>query len=147
MRLILSILAAAVVSGPIFGQDSVVPAYTSHQTWLRQEPSPVGRVVAMLPSGAIVRVGSCGGAWCEAEFRQFHGFVEAAAVGTSTPREPVDAGRGYINSRGQWIPSPTWTVSGQPPDGATAQCADGAFSFSQSRRGTCSHHGGVQLWL
>ena len=27
-------------------------------------------------------------------------------------------------------PSPAWTVSGEAPPGATAQCADGAFSFS-----------------
>ena len=29
------------------------------------------------------------------------------------------------------------------PAGASAQCRDGTYSFSQSRRGTCSHHGGV----
>lgn len=33
------------------------------------------------------------------------------------------------------------------PKGATALCADGTFSFSQHRRGTCSHHGGVKEWL
>lgn len=34
-----------------------------------------------------------------------------------------------------------------PPAGATALCADGTYSFSQHRRGTCSHHGGVSRWL
>jgi len=34
-----------------------------------------------------------------------------------------------------------------PPNGATAQCRDGTFSFSRSRSGTCSHHGGVARWL
>ncbi|WP_051468562.1 DUF3761 domain-containing protein [Actinomadura oligospora] len=33
------------------------------------------------------------------------------------------------------------------PSGATAICRDGTFSFSQHRRGTCSHHGGVARWL
>jgi hypothetical protein len=33
------------------------------------------------------------------------------------------------------------------PDGATARCRDGTWSFSESRRGTCSHHGGVAAWL
>ena len=33
------------------------------------------------------------------------------------------------------------------PPGATAQCADGTYSFSSHRRGTCSHHGGVLRWL
>jgi len=31
--------------------------------------------------------------------------------------------------------------------GATAICADGTYSFSQNRRGTCSYHGGVRSWL
>jgi Protein of unknown function (DUF3761) len=33
------------------------------------------------------------------------------------------------------------------PPGATAQCSDETFSFSQHRQGTCSHHGGVAVWL
>jgi hypothetical protein len=32
------------------------------------------------------------------------------------------------------------------PVGATAKCADGTYSFSQHRSGTCSHHGGVVQW-
>jgi hypothetical protein len=56
-------------------------------------------------------------------------------------------GKGYYNSRGNWVPSPTRTANGKPPRGATARCGDGSFSFSQSHRGTCSHHGGVADWL
>ncbi len=33
------------------------------------------------------------------------------------------------------------------PAGATAQCNDGTYSYSAHRRGTCSHHGGVAVWL
>lgn len=33
------------------------------------------------------------------------------------------------------------------PAGASAKCRDGSWSFSESRRGTCSHHGGVGTWL
>jgi hypothetical protein len=33
------------------------------------------------------------------------------------------------------------------PPGATAQCRDGTYSFSQHHSGTCSHHGGVAVWL
>jgi hypothetical protein len=40
-------------------------------------------------------------------------------------------------------PPSSYTV----PSGATAQCRDGSYSFSQSRSGTCSHHGGVSRWL
>jgi Protein of unknown function (DUF3761) len=51
----------------------------------------------------------------------------------------------YVNRKGETVPSPE-KCSG-PPKGATAQCRDGTYSFSQSRRGTCSHHGGVAKWL
>src|SRR2546427_11616197 len=33
------------------------------------------------------------------------------------------------------------------PPGATARCRDGTYSFSRHRSGTCSHHGGVAVWL
>jgi hypothetical protein len=33
------------------------------------------------------------------------------------------------------------------PSGATARCKDGTLSYSKSRRGTCSHHGGVSTWF
>ena len=56
-------------------------------------------------------------------------------------------GKGYVNSRGEWVPSPTHTADGKPPRGATAHCSDGSYSFSRSHRGTCSHHGGVASWL
>ncbi|MFJ8786976.1 DUF3761 domain-containing protein [Streptomyces sp. NPDC102476] len=35
----------------------------------------------------------------------------------------------------------------QAPAGATAQCNDGTYSYSAHRRGTCSHHDGVAVWL
>ncbi len=34
-----------------------------------------------------------------------------------------------------------------PPQGATARCRDGSYSFSQHHSGTCSYHGGVAGWL
>lgn len=51
----------------------------------------------------------------------------------------------YTNSAGQRVQSPT--KASAAPKGATAECRDGSYSFSQSRRGTCSHHGGVAIWL
>jgi Protein of unknown function (DUF3761) len=51
----------------------------------------------------------------------------------------------YVNSKGQTVQRPE-NCSG-PPKGATAHCRDDSYSFSQSRRGTCSHHGGVAKWL
>lgn len=51
----------------------------------------------------------------------------------------------YINTYGNEVHSPAY--SNTVPAGASAQCMDGTYSFSQSRRGTCSHHGGVAQWL
>lgn len=51
----------------------------------------------------------------------------------------------YVNSAGNTVCRP-YQSSGAPA-GATAQCSDGTYSFSQSRRGTCSGHGGVSRWL
>jgi hypothetical protein len=52
----------------------------------------------------------------------------------------------YVNSAGNEVCSPYQSPSG-PPAGATARCSDGTYSFSQSRSGTCSSHGGVAQWL
>lgn len=51
----------------------------------------------------------------------------------------------YTNSAGNEVHSPAYSES--IPVGASAKCRDGTYSFSQSRRGTCSHHGGVASWL
>lgn len=53
----------------------------------------------------------------------------------------------YINGTGNTVQSPAYSTNGSVPPGATAECADGTYSFSQSARGTCSSHGGVYQWL
>jgi hypothetical protein len=52
----------------------------------------------------------------------------------------------YVNSAGNTVCKPEESSSGAPA-GATAKCEDGTYSFSESRSGTCSHHGGVAEWL
>lgn len=53
----------------------------------------------------------------------------------------------YTNSVGNQVHSPSYTEDNSIPVGASARCRDGTYSFSQSRRGTCSYHGGVAQWL
>jgi hypothetical protein len=78
------------------------------------------------------------------------------AVATDTPDEDQDQSndqqqpelsndRHYTNSDGNIVHAPAY--SNTVPAGATAQCGDGTYSFSQHGRGTCSHHGGVATWL
>jgi len=59
--------------------------------------------------------------------------------------QPSCASGYYQNSVGSCVHRPQ--KSNSAPAGASAQCRDGSYSFSQSRRGTCSHHGGVATWL
>ncbi len=51
----------------------------------------------------------------------------------------------YVNSSGNIVCRPYSSPSA--PQGATARCVDGTYSFSQHRQGTCSYHGGVAEWL
>lgn len=51
----------------------------------------------------------------------------------------------YVNTYGNTVCRPQYSSSA--PAGASAKCRDGTYSYSQSRRGTCSHHGGVVQWL
>jgi resuscitation-promoting factor RpfB len=70
---------------------------------------------------------------------------QVTAIGVYvTPAQNCSNGT-YVNSAGNTVCSPYSAPS--TPTGATAQCLDGTYSFSQSRSGTCSHHGGVATWL
>jgi Protein of unknown function (DUF3761) len=62
-----------------------------------------------------------------------------------TTVSPSTHHKSYTNRHGQRVRSPMRAA--QAPTGATAKCADSTYSFSQHRRGTCSHHGGVAEWL
>jgi len=66
-------------------------------------------------------------------------------------QQPGDCGF-YTNSLGYQVPRPCgdWRrISGSPPQGATALCRDGTYSYSEHpySGGTCSHHGGVAKHL
>lgn len=64
---------------------------------------------------------------------------------TTAQAAPEPAGCGadyYRNSDGNCVHRPS-----DNPSGATAQCKDGTYSYSQHRSGTCSGHGGVKTWL
>ena len=81
-------------------------------------------------------------------------FVALAAPFPSVVHEPAAAearapsvcgADSYVNSRGHCVHRPV--RANKAPPGASARCRDGTYSFSQSRRGTCSWHGGVAQWL
>ena len=81
------------------------------------------RRIAVLAAAAAVALG---------------GAATASAHNTAT-----DCSRGYYkNVSGHCIHSPA-----SSPIGATARCRDGTYSYSEHASGTCSHHGGVRVWI
>jgi hypothetical protein len=72
-------------------------------------------------------------------------FLVGTTPAEARPMATTCGADSYINSRGNCVQRPVRAV--RAPSGASAKCRDGTYSFSQSRRGTCSHHGGVGEWL
>lgn len=75
---------------------------------------------------------------------------QATPKSSSAPEEPGESNSectngSYENSSGNIVCKPE--ESPTVPVGATARCADGTYSFSEHRSGTCSYHGGVAEWL
>lgn len=143
---LLSVFCIAATEVPAQKADAS-RAYASTTLRLRADSSSSAEILAIMPSGAPINVLWCGIRWCKVAFHSRIGFVSKQFLVISPPAQPLYTGSGYTNSQGTWVPSPTRTTTGKPPGGATAQCRDGTYSFSRSRRGTCSHHGGVARWL
>jgi hypothetical protein len=116
-------------------QDTL--AYTTASVRLRAKPAPTARALALLRQGSPVRLYECAEGWCSVAVSRLAGYVLEEFL-TTQPQPIAQA-------------SPPGPLSlrerGNAPAGASAKCRDGTFSFSQSRRGTCSHHGGVTEWL
>ena len=152
------LLAAGTVRGQHADSTRSRRAFTVADVRLHEEPQVSARTIVILPRATLVSVGDCDETWCGVAFRGITGFAARRYLAFSKPvsgddssvtqqAAPAQTGRGYVNSQGRWVPSPQRTPDNKPPTGASAQCRDGTYSFSQSRRGTCSHHGGVARWL
>lgn len=68
-----------------------------------------------------------------------------APQATASPASIACGASEYENVDHVCVPRPEQARA--TPEGATAQCGDGSYSFSQHRSGTCSRHGGVARWL
>src|SRR6185295_1389374 len=138
------VIAFGVLVANSTGSES---AYTTARLRLREAPAVSSSIVATVPRGKRISVFSGSEGWCQASYDFRSGYVSQSYLSDTPPPGVPQAsrsGRGYINSRGEWVPSPTWTAAGRAPVRASARCWDDSYSFSRSRRGTCSHHGGVR---
>ncbi len=121
-------------------------AYTTALVRLRDKPLANARSLAAVGQGTRVRLHKCSAGWCRVGVSQLVGYVPQSSLTARAPGGFLSK-RGFVDSRGSSVRSPSRVLTKQPPQGATARCRDGTYSFSQSRRGTCSHHGGVANWL
>jgi hypothetical protein len=69
----------------------------------------------------------------------------APHAGASTPSALTCHSGYYKNVSGHCVHRPV--KRSHVPAGATAKCRDGSYSFSEHASGTCSHHGGVAVWI
>ncbi|CAB3690437.1 DUF3761 domain-containing protein [Paraburkholderia rhynchosiae] len=69
------------------------------------------------------------------------------APGTTPNEADLSNHNTYTNRDGNTVHAPARSLSGKAPEGATARCRDGTYSFSRHHSGTCSRHGGVPSWL
>jgi hypothetical protein len=74
-------------------------------------------------------------------------YIPPTQAPASQTNGQLDNNNYYTNVDGNQVHSPANSTDGSVPAGATAQCGDGTYSFSQHHSGTCSHHGGVAQWL
>ena len=130
------------------------PAVTNSNLHLRESTNSSSKDLSVIPKGTAVQIEGCNNGWCKTKYKGLTGYVNSNYIQYSSPVTSESQAvkpaaktviKYYTNSAGEKIQSPTNYDS--PPAGATALCWDGTYSFSASRRGTCSHHGGVKKWL
>lgn len=133
---------------------------------LRYEANAHSYVLTVIPKGTAVTIDEdCNCSWVLVEYNGYVGYVSTKYLSknpvshkfkSNIPRRKITSYnptnsrvrsnrvRYYTNKYGNRVQSPT--IYNSKPAGATALCRDGTYSFSQNRRGTCSHHGGVAIW-
>jgi hypothetical protein len=88
---------------------------------------------------------SCRYNWTEPIRASSPSSTSSSGSGSSSTGSSSSGGDTYTNVDGDQVHVPVQAPSA--PAGATAQCRDDSWSFSQHRSGTCSGHGGVAQWL
>lgn len=153
MKKFLILIGFAFLSICSFGQVTVTVGVVNFRTG----PAVSENKICLLPKGTVIAIVQDTVEyenWTRISYNGEIGYVSNSSL-KSTPTSSAKYGYSstptskevtyYTNSRGTKVQSPTYYST--TPAGATATCNDGTYSFSRSRRGTCSHHGGVRVWL
>lgn len=147
MRRILFILISFFFALNVNAQDTI--RYVTTNLNLREAPNTTSSIITQIPKGTQVTIDEdCDCIWIPVSYNGKIGYVSTKYLSKQKieySNRSSESVKYYTNSKGERVQSPTHYNSA--PSGATALCRDGTYSFSRSRRGTCSHHGGVAKWL
>ena len=146
MKKLLFILFQLLIVLSGFAQSTV--KYASVKLNLRQDSNSWSQVIMVIPRGtAVTMAEDCDCEWIHVSYQGQTGYVYSKYLQKFklTQDNSTTSVKHSKNSAGRRTQS--LTSHNSIPAGASAICWDGTYSFSQSRRGTCSHHGGVKIWL
>ena len=135
------------------------PFVTTANLNMRSLPCTCANITETIPKGATIYVLNYeDDSWARVIYNGHTNYVHRKYIkrktnftsgnyfnSNSTQTSTSTSVKYYTNTYGERVQSPTYYQTA--PAGATALCRDGTYSFSKSRRGTCSHHGGVARWL
>jgi uncharacterized protein YraI len=142
----------------IIANSQAYQVVTTANLNFRSHPTIAENIILTIPKGTAIYVvdAQTNPNWALTKINNRLGYVSKKYLRSPKPSisisnnktekvSPSGPVRYYTNSRNERVQSPTFYPS--QPTGATAICRDGTYSFSRSRRGTCSGHGGVSRWL
>jgi hypothetical protein len=168
-RIVVRALTMGFATVGTVGAQSAMPVRTVAVARVYAAPSVSAPVVGEISRGTVVLKGKCAAGWCTITSNALRGYVgelmlqhpadkEAGVAAVETrrtlppARDSIKQGSKPVISSSPASPSVKQSSSSvtprtsSVPNGATARCRDGTYSFSANRRGTCSHHKGVAVW-
>ena len=145
MNKLIIFLTQIILAFTLNAQD--ITKYTTTNLNMRFRADSLSKVLTVIPKGTPITIAEdCDCNWIPVAYNGKIGYVSTKYLSKEKPSLSAQSEiKYYTNSKGERVQSPTKYSSA--PAGATALCRDGTYSFSRSRRGTCSHHGGVKKWL
>ncbi len=125
-------------NAPLIKRENTAVVISLHAN-LREKDNSSSAVLEVVPQDASVEVIKQQGAWFLVKTETNQGWLHGNTIKLQN-----------FNTKVMTVePPPTVkpkTTIETNDSGATAKCRDGTLSYSASRRGTCSHHGGVAVW-
>ena len=145
MNKLIIFLTQIILAFTLNAQD--ITKYTTTNLNMRFRADSLSKVLTVIPKGTPITIAEdCDCNWIPVVYNGKIGYVSTKYLSKEKPSLSAQSEiKYYTNSKGERVQSPT--KYNTAPEGATALCRDGTYSFSRSRRGTCSHHGGVKKWL